>query len=142
MSTFIFRIWCNCCIFPTRWCIDVISRTNKSRLVHNWSYWHLFESLQNETKLQRRKPKPCFFNCCWIRFRNCSPKVICLFKATHSMDRLSANCEFRFFMSKTIFHFTGLTTKALINYHVRNGRMQNSLLSSLLCSAIDGFKLF
>ena len=30
----------------------------------------------------------------------------------------------------------------MANYHVRNGRIQNSLLSSLLCSAIDGFKLF
>ena len=30
-------------------------------------------------------------------------------------------------------------SKAVANYHVRNGRMQNSLLSSLLCSAIDGF---
>ena len=28
------------------------------------------------------------------------------------------------------------------NYQVRNGRMQNSLLSSLLCSAIDGFNEF
>jgi hypothetical protein len=32
-------------------------------------------------------------------------------------------------------------TKALTNYHIRNGRAQNSLLFSLLCSAIDGFKL-
>ena len=30
----------------------------------------------------------------------------------------------------------------MANYHVCNGRMQNSLLSSLLCSAIDGFKLW
>ena len=35
-----------------------------------------------------------------------------------------------------------LIIKALTNYHVRNGRAQNSLLSSLLCSAIDGFKLW
>ena len=94
MSTFIFRIWCNCCIFPSRWCIDVISWTNKSRLVHNWSYWHLFESLKNETKLQRRKPRPSFFNNCWIRFGNCSPKVIYLFKATHSMGRLRQTAIF------------------------------------------------
>ena len=31
------------------------------------------------------------------------------------------------------------TVKALTNYQVRNGHIQNSLLSSLLCSAIDGF---
>ena len=30
-------------------------------------------------------------------------------------------------------------TKALTNYQLCNGRMQNSLLSSLLCSAIDGW---
>ena len=75
---FFFIIWCNCCIFPTPWCIYVISWTIKSRLLHNWRYWHLFESLKNETKLQRQKPRPSFFNCCWIRFRNCSPKVIYL----------------------------------------------------------------
>ena len=129
MSTFIFRIWCNCCIFPTRWRINVISRTNKSRLVHNWSYWHLFESLQNETKLQRRKPKPCFFNCCWIRFRNCSPKVIYLFKATHSMGRLSTNCKLQisnFFYVKNYLwiepvHFIGLTTKDVSETKSTNG---------------------
>jgi hypothetical protein len=89
LSTFIFRIWCNCCIFSTWWCIDVLSWTNKSRLVHNRSYWHLFESLKNETKLQRRKPRPSFFNYCWIRFGNCSPKVIHLFQATHiRVDKL------------------------------------------------------
>ena len=33
-----------------------------------------------------------------------------------------------------------LSTKALTNYHVRNGRAQNSLLSSLLCSAIHGLR--
>ena len=35
----------------------------------------------------------------------------------------------------------GSGTKAVANYHVRNGRVQNSLLSSLLCSANDGFKI-
>ena len=33
-----------------------------------------------------------------------------------------------------------LLSKAVANYYIRNGRAQNSLLSSLLCSAIDWFK--
>ena len=34
-----------------------------------------------------------------------------------------------------------ISAKAPTNYHVRNDRMQNSLLSSLLYSAVDGFAL-
>ena len=62
----------------------------------------------------------------------------------------SFSIEFSNWAELTInFVFTGKTfvvlklkqtsAKAVTNYYVRNGRMQNSLLFSLLCSVIDGF---
>ena len=44
--------------------------------------------------------------------------------------------------AKTFKSATIEPRKALTNYQVQNGRAQNSLLSSLLCSAIDWFKLW
>ena len=44
--------------------------------------------------------------------------------------------------AKTFKSATIEPRKALTNYQVQNGRVQNSLLSSLLCSAIDWFKLW